>query len=208
MHLRGGVGPDGTRVLSESSVRAMQEPAAVCPEPELLGDHWGLGWFLRTSEGPTVFGHDGNTHGITSCLRIIPERDAAWALLMDLSGQNWAAMEVAHGGLDERFGTVTPGQPAPSGASAGTTAPYVGTYQSVASTLVVTATDGGLQLAVTQIGMPEDAPPMEGALLPAGEPRFVLRMPALGDDLPLTFMEQSGDGYNYIHMGARLYRRV
>ena len=28
--------------------RAMQQPIVSCPEPELLGDGWGLGWFVRT----------------------------------------------------------------------------------------------------------------------------------------------------------------
>jgi hypothetical protein len=37
----------------------------------------------------------------------------------------------------------------------------------------------------------------------------VLRAPAIGDDLPLTFVEPNGDGaFRYVHMGARLYRRV
>ena len=53
MHLRGGVAADGTRVLSEASARAMQEPIVSCPEPELLGNGWGLGWFVRTGSGPT-----------------------------------------------------------------------------------------------------------------------------------------------------------
>ncbi len=208
MHLRRGVGPDGTRALSETAVQAMQEPVVACPEPELLGDHWGLGWFVRAGGGPTVIGHDGNTHGMTACLRIIPERDAAWALLMNLSGQNWAAMEIAQAGLDSRFGTVTPGQPQPSGAPTGDVTAYVGTFQSAGARLVVSNSEDGLQLAVYPTVAADDAPPMQGELLAVDGPRFILRLPALGDDLPLTFMEPTDDVYGYIHMGARLYRRV
>ena len=47
MHLRGGLAADGTRVLSAASTAAMQQPLVECPEPELLGDRWGLGWFVR-----------------------------------------------------------------------------------------------------------------------------------------------------------------
>ena len=54
MHLRGGTAADGTRVLSEASVLAMQQPAVSCPEPELLGDSWGLGWFVRARSDPIV----------------------------------------------------------------------------------------------------------------------------------------------------------
>ena len=51
---------------------------------------------------------------------------------------------------------------------------------------------------------------MSGRLLPAdGDDRFVMRIEALGDDLPFTFLEPGDDGtYGYVHMGARLHRRV
>ena len=42
-----------------------------------------------------------------------------------------------------------------------------------------------------------------------GDERFVMRIEALGDDLPFTFLEPGDDGrYGYVHMGARLHRRV
>jgi len=74
-------GADGTRVLSEASVREMQRPQAACPEPELLGDHWGLGWFLRTGAGPTVFGHDGNTLGQAAVKSLSPDGRVTMATL-------------------------------------------------------------------------------------------------------------------------------
>ena len=207
IHLNGGVAPNGARVLTEQSVRAMQEPLAACPEPELLGDHWGLGWFLRTLHGPMVFGHDGNTVGLTACLRIIPERNAAWGLLMNLAGQNWAAAEVAWRGLDERLGTITPSKPEPSDATIIDGSRFEGSYKSVGSTLTVTADDGGLRLALHAVHG-EQEQRMEGELVLVNGDRFLVRIPELGDDLPVTFMERDGDTYGYIHMGARLYRRV
>ena len=117
MHLRNGVAADGTRVLSEASVAAMQQPLVSCPEPELLGDSWGLGWFVRSHTRPTVIGHDGNTNGETACLRLVPERNVAWALLMNLAGQNWAAMEVAQELIDPWLGTRTRGSAAADAAA-------------------------------------------------------------------------------------------
>ena len=143
MHLRGGVAADGTRVLSEASTRAMQQPQASCPEPELLGDHWGLGWFLRTGRGPTVIGHDGNTIGETACLRLIPERDVAWALMMNLSGQNWASMELAQELIDPWLGTMTPGRPEPTTAPVPHADRLVGVYQSIGSRLTLNANGNG-----------------------------------------------------------------
>ncbi len=212
LHLGGGVAANGTRILSEESVRAMQVPQVSCPEPELLGGQWGLGWFIRTGAGPTVIGHDGNTIGLTSCLRIIPERNAAWGLFMNLSGQNWAGMDIAHGGLDAELGTVTPGKPQPSGAAVDH-APYVGTYRSAGGEFTVTPDGDGLKVSLQQRQAPEGTPAMEGELVVVDEPRFVLRIAELGEDMPLTFMSDDGktaaDGpYGYIHMGARLARRV
>jgi CubicO group peptidase (beta-lactamase class C family) len=209
MHLRGGVAADGTRLLSEASALAMQQPLVACPEPELLGDHWGLGWFLRTRSGPTVIGHDGNTNGETACLRLVPERNVAWALLMNLSGQNWAAMELAHQLVDPWIGTVTPGRPEPRPVPVRRADRLAGVYQSIGSRLTVSTDGENLVLDIERLEAPEGTPAMRGEVLPVDGDRFVLRAPAIGDDLPLTFVEPNGDGaFGYVHMGARLYRRV
>lgn len=210
MHLRGGLAADGTRVLSAASTAAMQQPLVECPEPELLGDHWGLGWFVRTRSGPIVIGHDGNTHGETAMLRLVPERGAAWALLTNLAGQNWAAMELAHELFDPLLGTVTPGRPQARSHPAANVDRLVGVYESIGSRLTVGADGPDLVVDLQHIGAPEGTPSMSGRLLPAdGDARFVMRIEALGDDLPFTFLEPGDDGtYGYVHMGARLHRRI
>ena len=48
---------DGTRLLSEESVIAMQQPEVAIPDRWLLGTHWSLGWFLMEWSGRKVFGH-------------------------------------------------------------------------------------------------------------------------------------------------------
>ena len=210
MHLRGGVAADGTRVLSEASARAMQQPLVSCPEPELLGDHWGLGWFVRDGSRPTVIGHDGNTNGETACLRLVPEKGVAWALMMNLAGQNWAAVELAHEVFDSLIGTVTASPPKPGRTNAVDSKPLVGSYESVGARLTVSARGDELALDIKSFQSGDDAPAMPGRLLPVGGQRFLVHVDALGDDpLPLTFLEPDADHrYGYVHMGARLYRRV
>src|SRR5690606_5876872 len=44
MHVDGGVAGDGTRVLSEASVAAMQRKQVDLPRITGMGDAWGLGW--------------------------------------------------------------------------------------------------------------------------------------------------------------------
>jgi CubicO group peptidase (beta-lactamase class C family) len=208
MHLGGGTAADGTRVLSQASVRAMQQPTVPCPEPELLGDSWGLGWFVRAQSEPVVFGHDGNTIGETACLRIIPERNVAWALMMNLAGQNWAAMELAQELIDPWIGTTTPGRPVPTSDSVIGRERLVGTYRSIGSSLTVSTEDDSLVVDIQPLESPE-ADSIRGQLLPVEGDRFVLRAEAIGDDLPLTFLEPNSDGgFEYLHMGARLYRRL
>jgi CubicO group peptidase (beta-lactamase class C family) len=209
MHLAGGTAADGTRVLSDASVRAMQHPAVSCPEPELLGDSWGLGWFVRDRSEPTVIGHDGNTIGETACLRLIPERNVAWALMMNLAGQNWAAMELAQELIDPWVGTTTPGRPVPTAASVDGRERLVGTYESIGSRLTVGTEGEALVIDIQPLESPDADSTVRGELLPVEGERFVLRAAAIGDDLPLTFVEPNGDGsFEYLHMGARLYRHV
>src|SRR6478736_5156791 len=81
MHLDGGVAADGTRVLSEASVAAMQDKQIDLPRLTGMGDAWGLGWEIILDGEPTVIGHDGNTIGQASFLRVIPEAGLAVAML-------------------------------------------------------------------------------------------------------------------------------
>jgi hypothetical protein len=167
-----------------------------------------LGWFVRTRSTPTVIGHDGNTIGETACLRLIPERNVAWALMMNLAGQNWAAMELAQELIDTWIGTTTPGRPEPTPGPVAGRERLVGTYQSIGSRLTVSTEGDTLVLDLQPLESPE-AGSIRGELLPVESERFILRAPAIGDDLPLTFLEpDAGGSFGYLHMGARLYRRI
>src|SRR3954468_7106843 len=51
LHLAGGVTADGTRLLSEESVTAMQKPEVETRAPYTLGSHWSRGWILMDWSG-------------------------------------------------------------------------------------------------------------------------------------------------------------
>ena len=157
-----------------------------------------------------MIGHDGNTNGETACLRLVPERNVAWALLMNLSGQNWAAMELAQR-ADRPVDRDDHARPARAhGRSRCRHADrLVGVYQSIGSRLTVSADGDDLVLDIEHLEAPDGTPAMRGELLPVDGERFMLRAPALGDDLPLTFMaRRRRRDLQYLHMGARLYRRT
>jgi CubicO group peptidase (beta-lactamase class C family) len=82
MHLSGGQSPQGDKILSRKSVKAMQARQVRLPKHTRGGiDAWGLGWFLMNWDGYRLYGHDGATLGQYTFMRVLPEKDTAWALL-------------------------------------------------------------------------------------------------------------------------------
>jgi CubicO group peptidase (beta-lactamase class C family) len=80
MHLTGGVGPHGRRVMSSESIAAMQSPQM--PLPDLThGTHIGLGWFLGNVGASASFGHFGGNIGQLCGLTVVPEYQLAIAIL-------------------------------------------------------------------------------------------------------------------------------
>lgn len=76
MHLRGGVGPDGTRVLTEASALAMQQPQVDVPLRD-FPQQWGLGWSLPKWPGGSVVGHEGDTPFQNAMLWVVPDDGVA-----------------------------------------------------------------------------------------------------------------------------------
>lgn len=76
-HLRGGVAPEGRRVLSEDHVRLMQAPSFDLKTPSLPA--MGLGWWLAPVAGTTALCHGGGSPGGVSSLAVFPELDLAIA---------------------------------------------------------------------------------------------------------------------------------
>ena len=82
-HLRGGVRPDGTRLLGAEQVAAMAAEQAARVDATGCEDatSWGLGWARGSWDGTPVLGHDGNTIGQSAFLRLLPEHGLATVLL-------------------------------------------------------------------------------------------------------------------------------
>jgi CubicO group peptidase (beta-lactamase class C family) len=81
MHIDCGRARDAAQVLSETSVRAMQEQHASLPGGGEGQAGWGLGWMRFQWRGRHVIGHDGGTIGQNSSLRIMPDERFAVAVL-------------------------------------------------------------------------------------------------------------------------------
>jgi hypothetical protein len=93
-HLGDGCAEDGTRILSDASMRAMQSSQVEISD----GRAWGLTWALEDSGGLLTVSHGGGTVGQISLFTLAPERDFAVVILTNANrggevtgqGTRWA----------------------------------------------------------------------------------------------------------------------
>ena len=113
-HLEGGQTESGQRWLSAQSVQAMQGREIVLPQTsQIIHRYAGLGWGLRQyqPEGRIVYGHTGATHGFCSSLQVCPDKNAAFAVL--INGVAPAALEAIQTDLMKQvFDIDPPSEPA------------------------------------------------------------------------------------------------
>lgn len=130
MHLADGLGPNGTRVLSAESVRAMQQVQTTMPATSSVPLTQGLGWLMQEWGGKKVIGHGGGTIGQLSFLQAIPEDRLVVALLTNgvTGGLLWR--DLGRWLFDELAG-VQPAEPpkAPAVPPAVDLERYAGTYE-------------------------------------------------------------------------------
>lgn len=209
LHLGAGLGRDGKRVLSEASVRAMQEKQVEVPDAG-LARAWGLGWMLFDWGGARVIGHDGGTLGQSSFLRVLPERGIAVALLTNGGNAQALYRRVYDAILSELAGVRLPPLPEPVDGIELDPARYEGTYQRLSQRARVEARDGELFSTVTPLrGMEALAREETAKLAPISESAFVLQPPESRMKLTATFLEPGPDGrFGYLHQGGRTAPRV
>src|SRR3984885_1201118 len=211
MHLNKGLAADGTRVLSEQSVAAMQTVQATLPPLGLMGDHWGLSWELFDLDGGRVFGHDGGTIGQSAFLRIVPGADLAIALLTNGGNPIGLYFEVYGHLLKELAATEIPAPPPPPAEPQRIdAAKYVGTYiNSVGKSEVTQDEDGRIWMTDPPLGeLAElvgavertELVHLEGDTLIPVEPKYGLH-------LPQVFVGDDGSGRAlFIHTGRAMRR--
>jgi CubicO group peptidase (beta-lactamase class C family) len=213
-HLDGGVGPDGTRLLSEESVREMQRPHVDVPDRWATGAHWGLGWIVDEWDGRQVFGHDGNTGVQAARMRAVPEAGVAAVLLTNGGDTGALWRELWDDVVREQCGVAMPSWPEPAGGdpAAGADA-VVGRYERYGIRVDVERDGDGLRARTSIIEplasqLADEEEPSEAVVRPsdAGEGVFVAQSEGDDDWTPMVVFEVEGE--RYVHMGARAQRRV
>lgn len=208
LHLTGGLGPDGSRVLGADSAAAMAAAQVELPGKHLLADSWGLGWSRIEWDGRRLIGHDGNTIGQSAYLRLLPEAglavvlltnsDSARALYEDLFREVFA--EVAGVTMPER--PTPPAEPVPVDPG-----PLLGTYERAGARLEVLE---GPVLRSTITGtlaevMPD--PVTEYEMIPVEDNVFLVWEPQLRTWVPVVFYELP-TGERYLQFASRATPRV
>ena len=211
MHLTGGLAADGTRVLSEESVRRMQEHQVDVPDPYSIGDSWGVGWILFNWDGRKVIGHDGNTIGQSSFLRILLDEEVAVTLLANggntrdlydaLFGEIFAEIADVH----VPAGLLPPEEPFSADFSE-----FEGIYDRAGVRTEIFRDDDGLRMRTTINGplaalLPD--PVQEHPLVPVRPGEFVMR-PEGEQAWHAVVFYSLPTGERYLHHGVRAAPKV
>jgi CubicO group peptidase (beta-lactamase class C family) len=206
MHLNGGVAVDGTRVLSAESAAAMAAHQVELPDKHTLGDSWGLGWERAGWDGHRLIGHDGNTIGQASFLRILPEQGLAVTLLTN--GGNGAKLyeQLYREIFAELAGVPVPHPLGPPDEPVHVdVTPYLGVYERASIRQEVLAGDNGPVMKVSVTGPLAEVLQEQDSyypMVPVEPDLFVCQDPETGNWIPATFY-QLPTGERYVHFGAR-----
>ncbi|MGH2812500.1 MAG: serine hydrolase domain-containing protein [Actinomycetota bacterium] len=212
MHLQGGTGRREKQILSPASVKTMQEPQIEIPDPHSLGSHWGVGWILFDWNGRRLYGHDGNTLGQASFLRIAPDADLAITLLTNLSSAIQVYRALFSEILSDLADITMPPQPAlPETPLELDLSKYAGTYERLAVRIELNVDDSRLAGTVTLSGALANLVPnpvTKITLTPVDTTTFL----ALGEDSPTpspaVFYGFEEGVPRFLHTGARAHPRA
>ncbi|WP_345763574.1 serine hydrolase [Diaminobutyricibacter sp. McL0608] len=207
LHMTGGLAADGTRLLSEESVLAMQDLHADVPDKYSLGDSWGLGWIRFGWNGDRLYGHDGNTIGQAAFLRIHAESGVAVTLLTngghtrDLYEDLYREIFAELSGLTMQSPLQPPAEPADVDVT-----PFLGTYERAGIKMEILTNDDGPLLRTTMTGplveMTPESAVDEYPLVPVDDKLFAVRAPGTETWIAVTFYSLP-TGEEYLHFGAR-----
>jgi CubicO group peptidase (beta-lactamase class C family) len=216
LHLADGRAPDGTRLLSPASARAMRErqvdhPAAIGPRAGR-----GLGWTLAGQPG--VIEHGGDTIGVAAFLRTVPGQGLAIAMLTNGGAAGPLADDLLDPLLSGLAGIEPPPKLPPPDAGPRVPEPerYIGRYQTRSTLGEVTPDEHG-RLWLTVSDRNEALTMADAAGAPAEPDRYELRQ-ADGDIFVLT--DSSGAAVQsceflgaarrarFLHLGGRAVPRT
>ena len=212
-HLRGGV-VDGSRLISEESLREMHSPQVIGTPyfwnfEEFQSTEYGLGWFTDIYRGVKMIGHGGNTNGFSAQMTLLPAQNAAIVALSNATS-SFSVNALGHVFADEALGVedipdwsgrfqeifnnlmagMMAGMQARAAAKVPDTTPslaladYAGAYSHPGF--------GEMSFAMTEQGLAGTWNGLPAMLIHYNYDAFDLMLPVLGQAVPAQFVVEGG----------------
>ncbi len=210
LHIDDGVAPDGTRLLSAESARAMRtRQVELHGSAGVMADAWGLGWELKDGIGGTLVGHSGVTIGQMAWLDVVPERRAALALLTNGGDATTLARRVRDEVMRAVADVGLPPLPAIDASIRVDGARYLGVYERSGARIEVVSTPNGVGVRIRAIWFSMAPDPPTFALHAIGGDRFRVSLPGAATDAIVGFAEASTPGgARFLEMQGRAHPRA
>jgi CubicO group peptidase (beta-lactamase class C family) len=146
-HLGDGTAASGERLLSESTLQAMQTAL----HPANLGREMGLSWLLKRIDNTPIVMHGGATNGQMSAFLMVPSRDFAITILTNAEEGGLLHDKVVSWALDHYLGLHEP-ELVHLPRTAAELAPYIGSYDAMMTKLDLYVDGETLMLQATPKG--------------------------------------------------------
>ncbi|MEZ4522368.1 MAG: serine hydrolase domain-containing protein [Thermomicrobiales bacterium] len=198
---------EGKRILSEDSIKLMQE---VHVENSAMADAWGLGWQINFYDNVKVIGHGGSTNGFQAHLDVAPEKDFALVVLTN-SGRGAASYrEITDWVLETYLGLSKPEIPAIE-MTDDQLSEFAGKYSQPLADVTLSVENDGLKMetvsksALADTDEDKTSPPVH--LEPIGDDRFRVTEGAAAG-YHVDFFRNDDDSIRFVRVGGRVSDRV
>lgn len=217
-HLGDGKGPEGKQVLSEKLLKQMQEPT-VDMRGSALGDYVGISWLLRDIGDQRLVGHGGTTNGQYSEFVMVPAKGFALVSMTNCGPNGSEFNRALEKWALETYCGIEDVEPEPISLGDTALAEYVGSYETIAAEVNITAEAGQLvirtkpkpevlkELREEGHDVDEDPTPIPIGILPGDGDRYVVVSgPAKG--MKGYFKRDDSGRVVGAHVGGRMASRV
>ncbi len=168
----------------------------------------GLTWSLERRGDEPVVGHSGATNGFKASLLLLPERNAAIAMLTNGENGIYTERDIERAILAKGYGIVDT-DPEPIALGAGIARRVVGEYHAMLTELTVAGDDDGL--TVTTVGLNpfnhERSKPVTAPIVPVGDDTFIVSE-GVRTGTTLQFLPGADGRFTMLRAGGRVALRV